>query len=51
MLTASDTAFSIAAVRAEEGLRPANERLFEDSYAKQFRVRACGALLSALIDG
>jgi methyltransferase (TIGR00027 family) len=38
MLTASDTAFSIAAVRAEEGLRPPHERLFEDPYAILFRA-------------
>lgn len=38
MLTASDTAFSIAAVRAEEGLRPPHERLFEDRYAILFRA-------------
>src|SRR5262245_49805268 len=38
MLTASDTAFSIAAVRAEEGLRPSHERLFEDPYAILFRA-------------
>lgn len=36
MLTASDTAFAIAAVRAEEGLRPPHERLFEDPYAILF---------------
>lgn len=38
MLTASDTAFSIAAVRAEEGVRPPHERLFEDPYAILFRA-------------
>lgn len=38
MLTASDTAFAIAAVRAEEGLRPPHERLFEDPYAILFRA-------------
>lgn len=38
MLTAADTAFSIAAVRAEEGARPAHERLFEDPYAILFRA-------------
>jgi len=38
MLTASDTAFSIAAVRAEEGLRPTHERLFEDRYASLFEA-------------
>lgn len=36
MLTAADTAFSIAAVRAEEALRPAGERLFDDPYAALF---------------
>jgi methyltransferase (TIGR00027 family) len=36
VLTAADTAFSIAAVRAEEGLRPPHERLFEDPYASVF---------------
>ena len=38
MLTASDTAFSIAAVRTEEGSRPPHERLFEDPYAIHFRA-------------
>jgi methyltransferase (TIGR00027 family) len=38
VLTASDTAFSIAAVRAEEALRPQHERLFEDPYASLFRA-------------
>jgi methyltransferase (TIGR00027 family) len=38
MLTAADTAFSIAAVRAEEGSRPPDERLFEDPYAILFRA-------------
>jgi methyltransferase (TIGR00027 family) len=36
MLMVSDTAFSIAAVRAEEGTRPPEERLFEDPYAASF---------------
>jgi methyltransferase (TIGR00027 family) len=36
MLTAADTAFSIAVVRAEEADRPAAERLFEDPYAPLF---------------
>src|SRR6478736_3476885 len=36
MLTASDTAFSIAAVRAEECLLPLQERLFDDPYAAVF---------------
>ncbi len=38
MLAVSDTAFSIAAVRAEEALRPPHERLFEDPYAILFRA-------------
>jgi len=38
MLTAADTAFSIAAVRAEESLRPTHERLFEDPYASLFQA-------------
>lgn len=38
LLTAADTAFSIAAVRAEEGARPGPERLFEDPYAGLFRA-------------
>src|SRR5512140_4037841 len=36
MLTVSDTAFAIAAVRAEEATRPPEERLFEDPYAATF---------------
>jgi methyltransferase (TIGR00027 family) len=32
----ADTAFSIAVVRAEEGSRPENERLFDDPYAASF---------------
>lgn len=43
MLTAADTAFSIAAVRAEEGLRPPGERLFEDPYAALFRAAGAHA--------
>lgn len=31
--TVADTAFSIAAARAEEGQRPPAERLFDDPYA------------------
>src|SRR5215475_7762312 len=38
MLTVADTAFAIAAVRAEETLRPPDERLFEDPYASLFRA-------------
>lgn len=34
--TVADTAFSIAAVRAEEGSRPETERLFTDPYASAF---------------
>jgi methyltransferase (TIGR00027 family) len=34
--TVADTAFSIAVVRAEEGLRPEGERLFVDPYASAF---------------
>jgi len=36
MLTIADTAFSIAALRAQESERPAAERLFEDPYASVF---------------
>ena len=43
MLTASDTAFSIAVVRAEEGARPTYERLFEDPYAHLFRAAGAHA--------
>lgn len=38
MLTVSDTAYTVAVVRAEEGERPATERLFEDPYATIFRA-------------
>jgi methyltransferase (TIGR00027 family) len=38
MLTVADTAFSIAAVRAEEGELPARDRLFDDPYASAFRA-------------
>jgi methyltransferase (TIGR00027 family) len=38
MLTVADTAFAIAAVRAEEAFRPPDERLFEDPYAALFRA-------------
>lgn len=37
MVTVADTAFSIAVVRAEEGARPPEERLFVDPYASLFR--------------
>lgn len=36
MLTVSDTAYSIAQIRADESLRPAGERLFDDPYASVF---------------
>jgi methyltransferase (TIGR00027 family) len=36
MVTVADTAFSIAAVRAEESSLPEGERLFEDPYAALF---------------
>ncbi len=38
MLTVSDTAYTVAVVRAEEGERPASERLFDDPYATLFRA-------------
>ncbi len=38
MLTVADTAYSIAAVRAGEGLLPVQERLFDDPYAAVFRA-------------
>lgn len=44
MLTVADTAFSIAAVRAEEAERPERERLFEDPYAHLFRSAGVHAL-------
>lgn len=43
MLTVADTAFPIAVVRAEEGERPAPERLFEDPYASVFRAAGAHA--------
>lgn len=39
----ADTAFSIAAVRAEEGQRPPAERLFEDPYASFFAAAGAHA--------
>jgi methyltransferase (TIGR00027 family) len=39
MLTPADTAFAMAIVRADEALRPAGERLFEDPYAALFAAR------------
>lgn len=43
MLTASDTAYSIAYVRALEGQRPPGERLFEDPYAAIFSAAGAHA--------
>src|SRR5689334_13062137 len=43
MLTAADTAFSIARVRMMEGERPAAERLFEDPYAEVFSAAGAHA--------
>src|SRR5580658_1645091 len=41
--TVADTAFSIAAVRAEEGRRPPAERLFDDPYASFFAAAGAHA--------
>jgi methyltransferase (TIGR00027 family) len=41
--TVADTAFSIAAVRAEEGSRPDGERLFVDPYASAFAAAGAHA--------
>jgi|GEM_PF-957015 len=41
--TVADTAFSIAAVRAEEGSRPEEERLFSDPYAAAFTAAGAHA--------
>jgi methyltransferase (TIGR00027 family) len=41
--TVADTAFSIAAVRAEEGRRPAEEQLFADPYASAFAAAGVDA--------
>lgn len=41
--TVADTAFSIAAVRAEEGRRPEGERLFVDPYADAFAAAGAHA--------
>jgi methyltransferase (TIGR00027 family) len=38
MLTVSDTAYTVAVARAEEGELPATERLFDDPYATIFRA-------------
>jgi len=43
MVTVADTAFSIAAVRAEEGARPVAETLFEDPYAHLFAAHGADA--------
>jgi len=43
MLTVSDTAYSIAALRAMEGELPAAERLFEDPYAAIFSAAGAHA--------
>jgi methyltransferase (TIGR00027 family) len=43
MLTVSDTAYSIAYVRALEGERPPEERLFEDPYAAIFSAAGAHA--------
>jgi methyltransferase (TIGR00027 family) len=42
-LSVADTAFSIAVVRAEESLRPAAERLFDDPYASIFAASGAHA--------
>jgi methyltransferase (TIGR00027 family) len=42
----ADTAFSIAVVRAEEGLRPEGERLFEDPFAGFFAAAGAHVLES-----
>jgi methyltransferase (TIGR00027 family) len=42
-LSVADTAFSIAVVRAEEALRPAAERLFDDPYASIFAAAGAHA--------
>lgn len=44
--TVADTAFSIAAVRAEEGDRPEAERLFTDPYAAVFAAAGAHAAAS-----
>ncbi len=43
MLTAADTAYSIATIRAQEGDRPPGERLFEDPYAAIFSAAGAHA--------
>lgn len=43
MITVADTAFSIAAVRAEEGDRPEPDRLFVDPYAHHFAAAGAHA--------
>lgn len=44
MLTVADTAFSIAVVRAEESSLPEGQLLFEDPFAKHFRVQTAEAI-------
>lgn len=43
MLTVSDTAYSIAEIRARESERPEAERLFEDAYARVFAAAGAHA--------
>lgn len=43
MLTVSDTAWSIAQIRADEALLPAGERLFDDPYANIFAAAGAHA--------
>ena len=43
MLTIADTAYAIAAIRAEEHARPPAERLFEDPYAARFHAAGAHA--------
>jgi methyltransferase (TIGR00027 family) len=43
MLTAADTAYAIATVRALEGERPSSARLFEDPFAAFFRAAGAHA--------
>ncbi len=43
MLTAADTAYSIATIRAQEGDRPPEQRLFEDPYAAIFSAAGAHA--------
>lgn len=43
MLTAADTAYAVAAVRAREGERSSSERLFDDPYAATFAAAGAHA--------